>query len=149
MAVDDETLTAPYVLSYDYRRSCGPVIGRFLAGLREGRIEGVRTAGGRVIVPPVEYDPDNGEPTGEFVPVSSTGTVVSWAWVAEPRPGHPLQRPFAWALIKLDGADTAMLHAVDARRAALIKTGARVKARFAAERSGHIRDLACFDLEDA
>jgi uncharacterized OB-fold protein len=149
MAVDDETLTAPYVLSYDYRRSCGPVIGRFLAGLREQRIEGVRTAAGRVIVPPVEYDPDNGEPTGELVPVSSTGTVVSWAWVAEPRPGHPLQRPFAWALIKLDGADTAMLHAVDAGRPARIKTGSRVKARFAAERSGHIRDLACFDLEDA
>ncbi|MDB4969527.1 MAG: hypothetical protein JWN44_5216 [Myxococcales bacterium] len=149
MAADDETLTAPYLLTYDYRRSCGPVIGRFLAGLRAGRIEGVRTAGGRVIVPPVEYDPDNGEPTGDFVAVSSTGTVVSWAWVVEPRPNHPLARPFAWALIKLDGADTAMLHAVDAGRPSRIKTGARVKARFAAERSGHIRDLACFELEDA
>jgi uncharacterized OB-fold protein len=149
MAVDDETLTAPYVLSYDYRRSCGPVIGRFLAGLRDQRIEGVRTASGRVIVPPVEYDPDSGEPTGEFVEVSTVGTVMTWAWVAEPRAGHPLQRPFAWALIKLDGADTAMLHAVDAGRITRMQSGARVKARFAAERSGHIRDLACFELEEA
>jgi uncharacterized protein len=146
---DDEILRAPYVLSYDYRRSCGPVIGRFLAALKDGRLEGVRTASGRVVVPPVEYDPDTGEPTGDFVPVSPTGTVVTWAWVERPRPTHPLQRPFAWALIRLDGADTAMLHAVDAGEASRMKTGARVKARFATERVGHIRDLACFDLEDA
>jgi len=69
--------------------------------------------------------------------------------VAEPRAGHPLQRPFAWALIKLDGADTAMLHAVDAGRMSRMQSGARVKAKFAAERSGHIRDLACFELEEA
>ena len=42
------------------------------------------------------------------------GVVTSWAWVSQPRPNHPLQRPFAWALIRLDGADTAMLHVVDA-----------------------------------
>jgi uncharacterized OB-fold protein len=141
-----ETLTAPYVLQYDYRRSCGPIIGRFLAALKAGRIVGVRTRSGKVVVPPTEYDPDTGEPASEMVPVASTGTVTTWAWVAEPRAGHPLQKPFAWALIRLDGADTAMLHAVDAGTMAAMKTGARVKARFAAERVGHIRDLACFDL---
>jgi len=57
-----------------------------------------------------------------------------------------LQKPFAWALIQLDGADTAMLHAVDAGDMARMKTGARVKARFADQRVGHIRDLACFEL---
>ena len=143
-----ETLTAPYVLQYDYRRSCGPVIGRFLAGLKAERLEGVRTKSGRVIVPPVEYDPDTGEPVGDFVTLPSTGTVTTWAWVTAPRPNHPLARPFAWALIKLDGADTAMLHAVDAGDIARMKTGARVRARFAAERVGHIRDLACFELVD-
>ena len=63
-----------------------------------------------------------------------------------PRANHPLQKPFAWALVKLDGADTAMLHAVDAGSSARMKSGVRVKARFAAERVGHIRDLACFEL---
>ena len=148
MSSGDEILRAPYVLSYDYRRTCGPVIGRFLAGLKEQRIEGVRTATGRVVVPPVEYDPDTGEPTQDFVAVAATGTVLTWTWVAKPRPTHPLSRPFAWALIKLDGADTALLHVVDAGEASRMKTGARVKARFAAERVGHIRDLACFDLEE-
>jgi uncharacterized OB-fold protein len=143
----DENLTAPYVLQYDYRRTCGPVIGRFLAALKDGRIEGVRTASGGVIVPPVEYDPGTGAPTTDFVALPATGTIVTWTWVKEPRPTHPLPRPFAFALIKIDGADTALLHAVDAGDASRVKSGARVKAKFAAERVGHIRDLECFVLD--
>ena len=57
----------------------------FLTGLRDGRIEGVRTADGRVLVPPLEYDPDSGESTTDFVEVGTSGVVTTWAWVAEPR----------------------------------------------------------------
>jgi uncharacterized OB-fold protein len=135
---------ASYVLEYTYRRSTGPVIGRFLSGLREGRIEGVRTASGKVLVPPVEYDPDSGEATVDVVPVSDEGRVTTWAWVEGPRPNQPLDRPFAWALIVLDGADTAMLHIVDAESQARMATGMRVKVRWAQERVGGIRDIACF-----
>ncbi len=144
-----ETLTAEYVLQYEYRRTCGPVIGRFLAALKDGRLEGVRAKSGRVIVPPVEYDED-GEPTGEAVALAPTGVVTAWSWVPKRRANHPLARAFAWALIRLDGADTAMLHAVDAGEASRMKTGARVRARFAPEneRVGHIRDLRCFELCD-
>ena len=54
-----EPLVEPHVLEYPggYTRSVGPVIGRFLTGLRDGRIEAVRLADGRVLVPPTEYDP--------------------------------------------------------------------------------------------
>ena len=51
------------------------------------------------------------------------GTVVSWSWMPDPLEGQPLTEPFAWALIRLDGADTAMLHAVDAGSAAAMRTG--------------------------
>jgi uncharacterized protein len=138
-------LRAPYTLEYTYRRSLGPVIGRFLSGLRDGRIEGVRTATGRVLVPPVEYDPDTGEAVVDFVPVAETGTVTTWAWVREPRPRQPLDRPFAWALVKLDGADTALLHAVDAGRPERMSTGMRVRVRWSEHRTGAIGDIACFD----
>jgi len=146
MADNDEVLSAPYELKYEYKRSCGPVIGRFLAALKDGRIEGVKGSGGRVIVPAVEYDPETGEPTGEAVALAGTGAVTTWSWVATPRENHPLQKAFAWALIKLDGADTAMLHAVDAGAMAKMRTGARVRARFATERVGSIKDLVCFEL---
>ena len=45
--------------------------------------------------------------------VGPEGVVTSWTWVDEPNPNHPLDRPFAFALIQLDGADTAMVHVVD------------------------------------
>jgi uncharacterized OB-fold protein len=137
-------LSAPYVLEYTYRRSVGPVIGRFLTGLREGRIEGARTAAGRVIVPPTEYDSESGEPIVDFVLVGDAGVVTTWAWVSEPRPGQPLDRPFAWALVKLDGADTAMLHVVDAGDAGRMVTGMRVRVRWSEARAGGIQDIACF-----
>ena len=138
------TLTAPHVLEYEYTRSVGPVIGRFLGELKERRIVGVRTAGGRVLVPPQEYDPETGEDVGDFVEVGQSGVVTTWAWVAEPRPKHPLDRPFAWALIRLDRADTAMLHAVDAGDASQMATGMRVIVRWRDETLGEIQDIACF-----
>jgi uncharacterized OB-fold protein len=65
--------------------------------------------------------------------------------VNKPRPKHPLQKPFAWALIRIDGADTAMLHAVDAGDESKMSTGMHVKARWAPEPQGSILDLACFE----
>jgi uncharacterized OB-fold protein len=142
-----DVLTAEHVLEYPYKRSLGPVIGRFFTSLRERRIEGVRTAAGRVIVPPTEYDPETAEPLSDFVEVGDTGVVTTWAWVTHPRPNHPLQRPFAWALICLDGADTAMLHAVDAADESAMRTGIRVRARWAPDPEGGIRDIECFEPE--
>ena len=145
-AVGTGVLRAPYTLEYTYRRSLGPVIGRFLSSLREGRIEGVRTASGKVLVPPTEYDPDTGEAVGDFVTVGEIGTVTTWAWVSEPRPRQPLGHAFAWALIKLDGADTAMLHAVDAGTPERMATGMRVRVRWSTARTGAIQDIACFEV---
>ncbi len=148
-AAGDGTLTAPYVLEYTYRRSLGPVIGRFLTGLRDGKIEGIRTPAGQVLVPPTEYDPHTGEPLTDFVEVGQSGVVTTWAWITDPRPGQPLARPFAWALIRLDGADTALLHAVDAPGPEHMRTGMRVTVRWRAERVGGIGDIACFEPEPA
>lgn len=142
-------LRAPYVLEYTYRRSVGPVLGEFLGGLRDGRVLGARTAGGRVLVPPAEYDPETSEPVTGLVEVAASGVVVTWAWVASPRPKHPLARPFAWALVKLDGADTAMLHAVDAGAVDRMRTGMRVRVRWRAARTGEIGDIECFEPEEA
>jgi uncharacterized OB-fold protein len=143
-------LTAPHELEYTYTRSVGPVIGRFLGELQQRRIVGVRTAAGRVLVPPQEYDPETGESTGDdFVEVGPGGVVETWAWVAEPRAKHPLQRPFAFALIRLDGAHTAMLHCVDAGDESRMASGMRVRPRWRDETLGEIHDILCFEPEDA
>ncbi len=146
-AGDTQVLTALHVLEYPYKRSVGPVIGRFLTGLRDKKLEGIRGSDGRVIVPPVEYDPQTAAELSEFVAVGPAGLVTTWAWIAEPRPNNPLKKPFAWALIRLDGADTALLHAVDAGDERAMKTGMRVKPRWREERTGHILDIECFEPE--
>ncbi|WP_063028925.1 MULTISPECIES: Zn-ribbon domain-containing OB-fold protein [Nocardia] len=140
-----EVLSAELRMKFDYTRSVGPTIGRFLTGLREGRIVGVRGSDGRVIVPPAEFDPVTAQRLTDFVDVSDVGTVQSWSWVADPLPGQPFDRPFAWALVKFDGADTAMLHALDVSSPDEVHSGLRVRVRWAAERSGSIHDIACVE----
>ena len=143
-----QTFTAERVLEYPggYTRSVGPVIGRFLTGLRDGKLLAVRLSDGRVLVPPTEYDPSTSEavaPDGDhWIEVGPRGTVQSWSWVAEPRAGkHPLTKPFAFALIRPDGADTAILHAVDCGSPDAIVVGMRVAPRWKAERVGYITDI--------
>ncbi|BBZ11857.1 DNA-binding protein [Mycobacterium branderi] len=135
-------------MSFDYTRSVGPTLGKFFTALRERRILGVRGSDGRVHVPPAEYDPVSYEPLGEMVPVAATGTVESWTWQPQPLEGQPLDRPFAWALIKLDGADTTLLHAVDAGTPDAISRGTRVHVHWADEPVGAITDIAYFALGD-
>ena len=139
-------LVADHVLEYPggYTRSVGPVIGRFLTSLRDGRIEGVRISDGRVLVPPTEYDPTTGEDLHELVEVGPGGVVTTWSWVAAPLAKHPVERPFAWALIQPDGADAAMLGAVDVGSADAMSSGMRVEPVWADEREGSITDLRCW-----
>jgi uncharacterized OB-fold protein len=141
-------LSAPLKLSFDYTRSVGPLLSQFFTALRGRRILGVRGSDGRVLVPPAEYDPVTYEPLTEVVPVATVGTVLSWTWQAHPLEGQPLDGPFAWALIKLDGADTALLHAVAADSSEEISTGARVHVHWADEPVGAITDIAYFALGD-
>ena len=140
-----QPLRAPLEIGFDYTRSLGPTLSRFMAALADRRILGSRGADGRVHAPPFEFDPVTFDPPDDLVPVGPDGTVTTWSWAPQPLEGQPLAQPFAWALIRLDGADTAMLHAVDAGSAAAMRTGMRVRPRWAEQRAGDIRDILCFE----
>ena len=140
------------VSEFPYKHSTGEVIGRFLAGLKEQkRIWGQRVAGLGVVVPPVGYSEHDGSSGGEWVEVKPTGVVTAAAVVHQAVEGlHPYPAPFAFVLVKLDGADTAMAHVVKDGVEA-VRVGARVEAVWKPddERIGSIRDIACFRLVDA
>jgi uncharacterized OB-fold protein len=140
-----QPLRASLEIGFDYTRSLGPTLSRFMAALAGRQILGSRGADGRVHAPPFEFDPVTFDPPDELVPVGPEGTVTTWSWAPQPLEGQPLPHPFAWALIRLDGADTAMLHAVDAGSAAAMRTGMRVRPRWAEHRAGDIRDIVCFE----
>ncbi len=143
----DQPLRAEHVLQFPYRRATGPILGRFFSEIRDHRrFLGVKTASGEVLCPPVDVDPDSLEDLSvdDLVEVGPAGCVTSWSWLRKPCPGNPLERPVAWALIRRDGADSALLHAVDAGSESAMRTGMRVVPRFLDERNGDIRDIACF-----
>jgi len=137
-------LRAPLEIGFDYTRSLGPVLSRFMTGLANRRILGARASDGTVHAPPFEYDPATFDPPTDLVEVGPSGTVLTWSWMPEPLDGQPLPHAFAWALIRLDGADTALLHAVNADHDAMA-TGMRVRPRWADVRVGSIRDIAYFE----
>ncbi|CAN5876964.1 hypothetical protein BH23ACT2_BH23ACT2_13660 [soil metagenome] len=144
-----EVLSAPLVIEYPFTRTTGPIVGAFLTGLRERVLVGSKLADGRVLVPPSEFDPITGHDTTELVEVGPTGVITTWAWVTEPHEKHPLDEPFAWALIRPEGADTPMLGAVRAPAMDAVATDGRVRPVWADEREGHIGDIACWALIDA
>lgn len=135
------------VMEFPYKHSTGATIGRFLAGLKEQqRIWGQRVAGQGVVVPPLGYSEVDASEGGEWVAVESVGTVTAVARVAQPIAKlHLCEGPFAFVLVKLDGADTALAHVV-IDGADRVRVGARVEAVWKpdAERVGSIRDIACF-----
>ena len=84
-------------ITFPYRRSLGPLLTTFMTALTEKRILGSRT-GDRVLVPPMEWDPQTGADLGlDLIEVGPVGTVESWTWVPSPSAQHPLQKPFAFA----------------------------------------------------
>jgi uncharacterized OB-fold protein len=133
-------------ITFPYKRSLGPVIGPFMTALTDQRILGIRS-GDQVISPPMEWDPTTGADLGsDLVEVGPTGTVESWTWVPAPSVQHPLDRPFAFAFIRLDGATNRFLHAVDAGSPDALSVGARVAPRWRGTRRGAIDDIVCFVL---
>lgn len=143
---DQGALSAPFVLEYKYKRTVGPIIGKFLTGLRDGKILAATTQRGPVVCPPLEYDPLTGDAITGLVELSGKGVIRTAVVVHKPLRQHPRQEPFAFALIQLDGADTAMTHIIvgDLARA---KAGARVRAVFSPERVGYITDISHFEVE--
>ena len=137
------------VMEFPYKHSTGPVVGRFLAGLKvQKKIWGQRVSGQGVVVPPTGYSEIDASEGSEWVEVKDTGTVTAVAVVHQPIEGlHPSTSPFAFVLVKLDGADTALAHIVTDDLDTL-KVGARVRAVWAPDdaRTGSIRDIACFRL---
>ena len=137
-----EGRTNETTLEFPYSRTLGPVTGAFMAGLRDARLLASRTRSGRVLLPPLEHDPDTGQAVEpDLVGVGPGASVETWTWVSEPTPRNPLDRPFAFALVKPDGADTAMVHVVEVDGPDRMSTGMRVVPRWKDERQGRIDDI--------
>jgi hypothetical protein len=147
MAGQDE-LTRAVEIEFPYQSATGHAVSRFLTAFRDDkRIWGLKCPQcGRVVVPAQDYCESCAVDMHDWVEVGQEGVIVTWAVVRRDHALHPHPAPFAYALVRLDGADTNLLHTVLARDYASLKPGARVRAVWKDERTGHIRDLDHFAL---
>lgn len=142
-------LTLKGQIKVPYKWSVGTVGSRFLTNIRDnGRLLANRCPKcGRVFVPPRANCGSCFVAIGEenWLEVGCQGTVTSFTVVSDHHAVRPVNSDFAYALIRLDGADTAICHLIteDLEK---IKIGSRVEAVFRSERHGDIRDIEAFKL---
>jgi uncharacterized OB-fold protein len=131
-------------ITIPYKWTTGAIIGRFLGELRDNaKIFGARCDScGKVYVPPPDVCGNCFKPLSEWVELSGEGTVVATSTVERSMPWSPAPVPYTLALIRLDGADTDMIHLAKSN----VSDGDRVRAVFKQERGGSILDIDCFML---
>lgn len=98
----------------------------------------------KVLIPPRKNCPFCFVETNQWVEVSNEGVVQTYTIVMRDTPIQRANAPFAYGLIRLDGADTELVHMLGEVEHCDIREGMRVKAVFSKERIGSLLDILYF-----
>jgi len=146
MEAKENVLKAYYKIEAEFDYSYGK-ISRFFQEIKDNkRIMGTKCPKcGVVFCPPTSDCPMCWVPT-EWIEVGPKGTMLHYTLINLPSLWQEKAVPFAIGLIKLDGADTGLMHFVEENDLLKLKNGLRVEAVFGEERKGYITDIAHFKL---
>jgi uncharacterized OB-fold protein len=139
-------IAVDHALRAEYSWDTGLAIGRYLAGLREGKIL-ARTCQGceRTLVPPRMFCEQCFRPTDAWTEVPAEGSVNTFSICYVSWDLRPLAEPEIPAVIELDGASPGIgiLHKLGGVDPARVHIGMKVRARWkpAGERQGSILDI--------
>jgi hypothetical protein len=141
---NQDVVKAYYKMEAEFQWSYGK-ISRFFSELRDNkRIMGTKCPKcGTVFCPPTSDCPKCWVPT-EWVEVGPQGTVIHFAVIHLPNLWMKRKTPYTNGLIKLDGADTGLMHFVDETDVKKLMAKPRVEAVFAEERKGYPTDIDYF-----
>jgi len=134
-----------------YSHSAGPIRSRFLLNLRDQqKITGTKCPTcGKVYVPARSTCLKCFVNMTEWVDVKDDGVVEAYTIVHKSSRIHKTKAPFAFAVIKLDGADTGLVHMLGETDLDKIEIGMRVKAVFGEVLKGDITDIKYFRPENS
>lgn len=134
----------PRIWKFNYW--AGSVRSKFLLGLKEKKILGTHCPiCNKVYVPARPTCYHCWVDLNEWVEVGNEGTLLSYSIMHIDSIGYTNKSPFAYGIIKLDGADTGLLHFIDAPNFSKLKIGTRMKAVFQESRTGGILDIKWFE----
>jgi len=134
-------------LALPYSYFAGRVGSKFLTTLRdEKKIMGIKCNKCRkVFVPPRQTcDVCMEDIRDNWVDVQNTGEVTNFTVVRYDDKHLPKKAPYILAMIKLEGADTSLVHVVEGVDVAKAKVGMKVQAVFAKETTSTIMDIDHF-----
>lgn len=133
-------------INVPYNWCAGDTASRFFAGLRDERkIWGTRCAScSTTHVPPRKACPICFHSHSDWVEVSSQGVVMTFTVARRQLAAMKQSVPVIFGLIRLDGADTSILHYIGDVSPEAVQIGMRVKAKYSETRKGEIRDIAYF-----
>jgi uncharacterized OB-fold protein len=144
-----EPMVYPSRINVPYHWWAGDTAGAFFVALRDRQtIMAIRCPGcGRVFVPPRKTCPRCfGPALTEWVALSGEGTVTAVTVVRRQLAALPEPVPVVFALIRLDGADTALLHTIRGTAPEKVAIGTRVRPVFAATPTATIRGIDHFEV---
>jgi len=141
-----ETLVYESRIKVPYTWSVGETGSRFLIELRDrGKIFGNKCPKcDMVYLPPRKNCGRCFSPIHEWVELGKKGTVVTYTVVHYESSIMPMNPPFAYGIIRLDGASTGLVHLLGEIDLREIKAGMRVEAVLKEERTGDIMDIKYF-----
>jgi uncharacterized OB-fold protein len=128
-------------MALPYQYFAGAVGSRFIVALRDAKkILAVRSEStGRTLVPPRQTDDRTFEYLGEsWTEVADEGVVTGFTVIRYREPYQPKEPPYILALVRLDGADSAIAHIVEGVAPEEMRAGMRVRAVFAEEKRDNI-----------
>ena len=139
-------MTLESQINVPYHWWAGDTASRFFAALRdEARLTATRCMDcGKVTVPPRKTCPQCFTQHTEWVVLPGTGTVTAFTVARRQLAALPKPVPVIFALIALDGADTALLHHIGDVAPDAVHIGLRVTPVFADARTGGIMDIRHF-----
>ena len=144
--------TLNHAVSLPYKFSTGPVLHRFLEGLKEGRIlANTCPECNNVLIPARTFCPKCYVDMDNWVELSGEGKIVTWALACQSFYGMPMDCPFIGALIRLDGTNCDFLHIIGGFAMGnmeeidkKINKDIRVKAVWKEKREGSLLDIKYF-----
>jgi uncharacterized OB-fold protein len=124
----------------------GETASRFFIALRdEQKILGTRCGSCRkVFVPPRKTCPQCFGEEMSWEEVGPEGEVLTFTVARRQLASLPRKVPVLFGLIRLDGADTGLLHLLGEVAPEGLRAGMRVRAVFSETRAGNIMDIAYF-----
>ena len=130
-----------------YKHTAGAYVEKFITEIgKNNKIFGVKCSKcNKVYVPPKMICFECFEKMEEWVELGSQGIVKGFTVITHSTQVMPLEPPYAYGIIRLDGADTDFVHIIKESDPEKLKIGMKVKAVFKVKPRKTILDIEYFE----